>query len=103
METELVTDGNIQHHAIKIIEIIKSLLGIPSANATVSHNTYYINIYPNGMSHNDRVEISYNVSTTINGAQLLNFFKTRLNQIGQITHDTNKTEKVLLPPLAITY
>ena len=70
----------------------KVFIEIPNANATVSHDTYYITLYPNGMSHNDRVEISYNVSTTINGAQLLNFFKTRLNQIGQITHDTNKTE-----------
>jgi len=70
----------------------KVFIEIPSANATVSHDTYYMTLYPNGMSHNDRVEISYNVSSTINGSQLLNFFKTRLNQIGQITHDSNKTE-----------
>ena len=70
----------------------KVFIEIPSASATVSHNTYYINLYPNGMPYDDRVEITYNVSTTITGAQLLNFFKTRLNQIGQITYDTNKTE-----------
>ena len=70
----------------------KVFIEIPNATATVSHSTYYINLQGYDQSDDDRVLITYNVSTTINGSQLLNYFATKLNQVGQLTHTTSQTE-----------
>jgi len=70
----------------------KIFIEIPNASATVNPDTYYIMMHGNNENYNNRTTISYTVSTSINGTQLLNHFATELNNIGQITHDTNQTQ-----------
>ncbi|MDB4062446.1 gliding motility-associated C-terminal domain-containing protein [Flavobacteriaceae bacterium] len=70
----------------------KIFIEIPNASATVNPDTYYIMMQGDNENYNNRTTISYTVSTSINGTQLLNHFATELNNIGQITHDTNQTQ-----------
>jgi gliding motility-associated-like protein len=70
----------------------KIFIEIPNATATVNPDTYYIMMHGDGEDYDDRTTVSYTVSTSINGTQLLNHFATELNNIGQITHNTNQTQ-----------
>ena len=46
-----------------------------SASASVSPSLYKITLEGHNQRWEDRIEISYNVTSTINGSQLLNYFK----------------------------
>ena len=68
----------------------KVFIEIPNATATVNPDTYYIELNGNNQNWSGATRISYTVSTSINGTQLLNHFATELNKIGQITYDSDK-------------
>ena len=68
----------------------KVFIEIPNATATVNPDTYYIELNGNNQNWSGATRISYTVSTSINGTQLLNHFATELNKIGQITYDIDK-------------
>ena len=73
----------------------KIYIDIPSASSIINPDTYYILLEGYNQDHNDWKKITYEVSTTITGAEFLNYFAAELNELGYILHDGGIQETFL--------
>lgn len=66
----------------------KVFFEIPKIDAiTEIGEEYFISLEGNYQNYNDRVQVTFDGQTSLTGAELLNYFATELNNIGQIPYN----------------
>ncbi|MDC0001052.1 gliding motility-associated C-terminal domain-containing protein [Flavobacteriaceae bacterium] len=68
-------------------------IDIPKADfSTIVGDKYYISINGNNQNYDDRLLVTFDGQTSKTGTELLNYFKTELNNVGKFLYDSGTEE-----------
>ena len=68
-------------------------IDIPKADfSTIVGDEYYISINGNNQNYDDRLLVTFDGQTSKTGTELLNYFKTELNNVGKFLYDSGTEE-----------